>query len=382
MSPSKILYFCSLSFLGGIFFASLFSISFFKLYFIFLFILAPFVFFKREKFLILILVFIFFFFGFFKYKKAISRPTTHSSSITELEIIKTAKEKTKEKIQKVFGEKFSPWILAFLLGERSQIPKFQKEALRKTGTFHLIAISGLHFTLFSFLFLNLFLALGMKRNFALLLVLFISLFYLLLIGLPISAIRAFFMISLFYLAQIFGRKADSERSLIFVGAILNFFDPLLLCHSLSFQLSFLATFGLVSLYPYLNFFFKKVPNFLKIKENLLATLSAQIFILPILIHYFGVFSLSFLWTNFILVSLFPFLIFSSFLVIFISFFSFSLAKFFSPSVTLILEIFEKTINFFSNFPTFSFPLPFLPFISYFILFSLLIFLKKRFDQPF
>lgn len=319
-------------------------------------------------------------FGFLFFPK-VEKPEQEKKSIFDFFL--NLREISRKNVEKIFPPQYSFWVKAILLSLKEDFPKEEREKLQKTGLSHLIAISGLHFSILSFLIFNFLLFLGIKRKISIFLSLFFIFFYLFFLNFPVSATRATFMIFFIFLAQIFGRQAASLRVLVFAASFLLFFNPLLLRYDLSFQLSFLATFGLVYFYPSLLSFFERVPSFFKIKETLLATFSAQLFVLPLSLWRFGLFSPYFLWTNLILVPLFPLVLFSSFFVFFLSFFSLSLAQFFSSSVCLFLSLFQRVIDFFSKFPplylSFS---PFWSFYSYLLLFSFSFFLRKKFDQPF
>src|SRR3989338_4446159 len=69
-------------------------------------------------------------------------------------------------------------------------------------------------------------------------------------------------------------------------------NPFLLAKDVGFQLSFLAILGLAYLQQFFSHWLRFLPNFkiFPIKTTLAATLSAQVFTLPILVYNFGYFS--------------------------------------------------------------------------------------------
>ncbi|MGB2210261.1 MAG: ComEC/Rec2 family competence protein, partial [Candidatus Puniceispirillaceae bacterium] len=83
------------------------------------------------------------------------------------------------------------------------------------------------------------------HKYAAILALFASLFYLFLTGFPVSAIRAFLMSSLVILAIISDRLALTYRNLALVGIAILISYPSAI-YTASFQLSFSATFALVT----------------------------------------------------------------------------------------------------------------------------------------
>ena len=110
-------------------------------------------------------------------------------------------------------------------------------------------------------------------------------------GAGASVVRAAIMGGLLILAKREGRLYSIANAIVLAGAVMLFFNPYLLRYDAGFQLSFLATFGLVYLAPYLEKRFTRLPEFLSIRSNSAATLSAQIMTLPIILFDFGRLSL-------------------------------------------------------------------------------------------
>jgi len=69
------------------------------------------------------------------------------------------------------------------------------------------------------------------------------------------------------------------------------FNPKLLVFDVGFELSFLATLGILYLAPRLNQLCQKFPNFLQLRDYLTTTLSAQFAVLPLILYRFETFSL-------------------------------------------------------------------------------------------
>ena len=178
---------------------------------------------------------------------------------------------------------------ALIFGDEENIPKELKDELNLTGTRHITAVSGMNITIVGFLILAFALSLGFWRQQAFYLSLSILFIYILMVGVPASAIRAGIMAGILMTAQYFGRLSSAERAVIFAATLMLFFNPFLLRLDVGFQLSFLAILGLVYFQPIFFEFFRKIPNpkFFPIRTTLSATMSAQIFTLPLLIYNFG-----------------------------------------------------------------------------------------------
>ena len=170
------------------------------------------------------------------------------------------------------------------------------------------------------------------------------------IGAPASAIRAGIMAGLLLLAQYFGRFSVAWRTIVFAATFMLIQNPLLLVSDVGFQLSFLATMGMIHLQPFLSEKFKKIPNAWELRNNLTATLSAQIFALPILIYNFGQISLISPITNILILPLIPFLTIFGFIFSFIGIFWQGLAQVLSWPAWLLISYILKVIDVSSKIP--------------------------------
>ena len=192
-----------------------------------------------------------------------------------------------------------------IFGGTSQLSKDVSNNFSKTGLSHIVAVSGYNVTIIAeyLMILGIFLGLWRKQAFWFAIVgIFL---FVLSVGFPSSAIRAGVMGSLLLWAMKNGRLADSFNAIIFASGIMLLLNPLLLRWDIGFQLSFLATLGIVELSPFWEqHVFKKVKytNFL---ENVFLTLSATIFVLPIIMYNFHTLSVVSLLANFLVLLVVP-----------------------------------------------------------------------------
>jgi competence protein ComEC len=166
------------------------------------------------------------------------------------------------------------------LDELAELPLF-KQALKNTGTVHVVVVSGFNISLVFGMVTGL---LGSKYKLKnLLIAQIVTLFYALLSGFNPPVIRAWIMGSTAAWGKYYGRTVDGMRLLLFSGLIMIAISPAQL-FSLSFQLSFLATLSLIL---YGGFFLKIIPYF----SDLASTLSAQVLVWPLISYSFGTVSL-------------------------------------------------------------------------------------------
>lgn len=195
---------------------------------------------------------------------------------------------------------------ALAFGQESNISKEWKDKLNLTGTRHIAAVSGMNITIISSIIFSFILGLGLRKNTAFYLAVGLLFLYILIIGAPASAVRAFIMASIWLLAEKSGRPSSGSRAVFFAAAFMLALNPLLLTKDIGFQLSFLAIFGLIYLQPSFSHWLKFLPSpkIFPLKTTFSATISAQVFTFPILIYNFGYISLISLVANVLIV---PFL---------------------------------------------------------------------------
>lgn len=135
---------------------------------------------------------------------------------------------------------------ATLLGLRRNIPSEMTEAFRRTGTAHLLAISGLHVgILLSISLVAGAAVLGRKHYLHLIAPLVVIWLYGLLAGMSPSATRACIMGSVYLASLAFGRQRGSLAPIGCAAALMVAVSPSVL-YSISFQLSFAAIAGIAA----------------------------------------------------------------------------------------------------------------------------------------
>ena len=134
-------------------------------------------------------------------------------------------------------------LCGILLGDGRAMPLDVKEAFRRTGTSHLIAISGSNFSILVALTLPLMIRWAGRRRAALLVLPIIAL-YAVFVGLEASVVRAAVMASVGLVGMLLWRVGITLNTLCAAAFILLIADPHLLFDA-GFQLSFSATLGLV-----------------------------------------------------------------------------------------------------------------------------------------
>ena len=258
--------------------------------------------------------------------------------------------------QRLLPEPAASLVLGVLLGVKSALPDDFYQDLVRTGTLHVVVASGANVILvasFAFPLLNRF----FNRRKALLLTLPLIWFYVFLCGAEPPLLRAAIMTSFSLGGSFFGRQKESWRGLVLAAVLLALFTPEVV-FDLGFQLSFASSAGIIFLKNRLESFFSWLPTLGSFKDDLLTTLAAQIFTVPLLLISFGQFSpFSFLANVTLLWLISPIMLLGTILII-VGFFLPFLAPPFSWLVFLPAQFFVKGVRFWSQvLPFFSFSLP-------------------------
>ncbi|KKQ60162.1 MAG: internalization-related competence protein ComEC/Rec2 protein [Parcubacteria group bacterium GW2011_GWE2_38_18] len=176
-----------------------------------------------------------------------------------------------------------------ILGDQKGLPLDLRENFAKTGLSHIVAISGMNITMLAVWLMGLFLFLGLWRKQAFYFSLAIIIFYIILIGAPVSAIRAGIMSFLLLWSVYLGRISKLQNSLVFAGVIMILINPKILRDDIGFQLSFLALLGVVYCYPLLNYWLDKtkVPKLMGARDLISLTIAAQLTTMPIMANNFS-----------------------------------------------------------------------------------------------
>jgi ComEC/Rec2-related protein len=153
------------------------------------------------------------------------------------------RQKLIKRNRELFGERAAIYT-AILLGQRGEVPEELYADMRRTGTLHLLAVSGLHVgVLVAFLFLLMRLV-HIPRKLILPLLAIMLCFYIALVGPRPSIIRASVMSLAVAAGFAFERKVLALNSLAIAALGLILIQPSQIL-SVGFQLSFAAAFGII-----------------------------------------------------------------------------------------------------------------------------------------
>ena len=258
-------------------------------------------------------------------------------------------------LSKIIPEPQLSLMKSLFFGGKANLPFELKKQIRKVGLSHLVAVSGLNLTIVTQIvssFFNVFLLAGFL-NF--LFSVFFILGFTVMADFSASVVRAAIMAILLLIARLTHRLYNSSFALIIAVLLMIVFNPRIIIDDFGFQLSVLATLGIVYLYP----LFEKWPFWQKdifkgrsafLKETMLLSFSALVFVAPWIIYKTQMFSLVTPLTNLLIVPLVPIIMVLGFLVAFLSFIFFPLAFLVGFCLNFLLSYMLKIITLFSHWP--------------------------------
>jgi len=260
-----------------------------------------------------------------------------------------------EHINRLFPEPSGSLLAGLLLGIRKTMPQDLSENLQRTGLTHIIALSGFNITII-ITFIAGFLFARFRRSLRFLFATVIIILFTILVGAAPSVVRAAVMGIVGLFALTVGRKAESLSILLLALMVMILLHPLSLIYDVGFQLSFLATLGLILISPVVRHVLEKVPNMWGIKEILITTVSAQIAVLPLLLSSFERLSLVSILCNILVLGIIPLTMLFGFLALLLSFIPwfFILAKVIGFVAFLLLAYIIAVVNIFASIPFSSF----------------------------
>ena len=282
-------------------------------------------------------------------------------------------------ILRVVPEPNASFLGGVTIGAKTSIPQKLQDDFKKTGVVHIVVLSGYNITIVAKSIMSITSFLPMAFGF-ILSILGIILFAIMTGG-AAATVRASIMAILAMTAKFFGRIYIVSWALLLAGFFMVFINPKILRFDSSFQLSFLATMGLIYLSPLLEEKFQSLPKKFGLKETLVSTLSAQIMVLPLLLYKTGLFSLYSLLTNILILSFMPLTMFLGFLTGILGMISSFLAIPFGWLSYLITQYELGVVNFFANLPASSFTISNFPaFLTIVLYFILIIFIFEFFPK--
>lgn len=238
---------------------------------------------------------------------------------------------------------------AMILGEKKNIPWFISQGMMKSGTIHILVVSGFNVGIVAFI-INLFLRLiRLPRKVRFYIAIPCLLIYCLMTGASTPVIRATVMAIFFIAGFLLRRESDIYNSLCIAAIFILAFNPRQL-FDIGFQLSFASVVSIVYLYPKMKSFLRidlLKNKFIKLPvDSCLVSLAAWIGTFGLVAFYFKIFSPVTVLANIIIVPLATLMTLCGFSLIMMP----PLAQFLAPACEIAVLLLLKANAFLIQLP--------------------------------
>lgn len=288
----------------------------------------------------------------------------------------TVKKKFLGILGRLFESPQSSLLSGLLLGTKQSLGDELEESFIRTGLIHIVVLSGYNVTIIAEAIMRM---LGFLPLVASVTVGSFSIaLFAIMTGAGATIVRASIMAILALIARATGNAFSITRALMLAALLMVLQNPYILYFDISFQLSFLATLGLIYVSPRMEKYLKWIPDRYGIRSIASATLATQIFVLPFLLYTMGTLSLIAPLTNILVLPLIPGTMLFGFLAGVVGFISqvFAVPFVFVAHILLSVEI--GIVQFFSRLSFASVSIRHIPLILVFVLYlGIFWFMYKR-----
>jgi competence protein ComEC len=260
----------------------------------------------------------------------------------------------------------------FVLGDRTRVSRALQNAFKRTGTVHLLAISGLHVALIASLFYLTLRFLRLRKRLCLVIAGLLLFAYLGVVGPRPSLLRATILSGAFLVSTVLERRHNFMNGLGLAAFISLLANPAWL-FNVGFQLSYAAAFGIVHLLPAVNrsrWRRRRLHRWIIVP--LWVSFSALAFTAPIVINSFGRLPLLAVPANVVLVPLLWLVLAELEVALILSFLWFPLALPFGAIANVGLEGIVHVVNFLNGIPFASIQVQSLPLIGILLVYAILL----------
>ena len=212
-----------------------------------------------------------------------------TSTYNQTDFIFSLKQSIRNKIDMMFSDDIADLMQAMLIGDSWRIREDIYYDFRHSGVSHIIAVSGMHLSIIFGLFTIMFRKARIPKSVIYLVLIPLVIIYILICGMSKSVLRAGIMFIMYLIGNSLGEDGDNYNFLGLSALIICIINPYSAV-DLGFLLSISATAGIFFLFdkiykPFKKFKLNKLTELLI--SSLVVSLSAFIFIMPILIFTTG-----------------------------------------------------------------------------------------------
>lgn len=262
-----------------------------------------------------------------------------------------------EKLSLVIPEPAAGLAAGELLGVKQALGKELLAAFVATSVVHVVVLSGFNITVIGeWIMRGLLLVPRLSRKGAYGIAGIFIVLFVLMTGAEAPAVRAMIIALIGLFGRATGRAGDATRLLIVAGALMLLHNPKLLVFDPAFQLSFVATLGLIHLTPHIVPYVRWI-RWIYLRDIVSATVAAQVAVLPLLLYMTGIFSVVSFPANVLTLMAVPISMGVSFATGVLAFVSPLLAAPAAWVATLLLNYQIAVVEFFAGLPFATYSIP-------------------------
>jgi competence protein ComEC len=269
--------------------------------------------------------------GLFDYSRYLAIKNIYAAlSVSENSLVKTVsggrvnpvirwaycvRRNVRDAITRYTDKRYSGFLNAILIGERAELDSSITDDFVRTGTVHVIAISGLNIALVAGIFLVIFKFFGVRKKLNLALTSLAIVFYCFVAGSSPPVVRATIVFVIASFGYIINRESDILNSLSLAAFLIllanpkELFDP-------SFQLSFGSVISIVLFASKIEELFGKKTNF--VIKSASVSVAASVGVFPIVAKFFNIVSPIAVLANLVIVPALFVLTVASFIFLFLN----------------------------------------------------------------
>ena len=283
------------------------------------------------------------------------------------------------KVDELLPSPHSALLGGMTIGGKQTLSRNIQDDFARAGIIHIVVLSGYNITLVAkFIIAILFFLPALYAN---VLGIVAIVLFAIMTGATATVIRASVMAILVIVARMVRRPFSAGRALLVAAVVMVALNPKILIFDTSFQLSFLATLGLVYVSPIVLRYVQWVPEQLEFREMVSATLATQITVLPLLLYKIGTLSFISLPVNLLVLPLMPVIMLLGFITIGLGFIHYFVAFPFSFILYILLSYIFKIVDIGTSIPYAAISVSYFPWWLMVLCYTVIGFLFWKMKKP-
>ncbi len=240
---------------------------------------------------------------FYEIKSAVATLASSTSGFSLQSGLFSLKRRFVANLERALGEPHAALAAGLVVGEKSALGKDLLDDFRTVGLIHIVVLSGFNITIVGVALRKMLSRL--PRVWGITIGGIGVVLFGVLVGGGATVVRSCFMAGIALAADLIRRDYSVHRALIFAALVMLIQNPLILLHDPSFQLSFLATAGLLLLASPLEERLSWIPDVFGMRGTIATCLATQIFVSPFILWMMGQISIIGVVVNIIVLPFIP-----------------------------------------------------------------------------